>query len=733
MLADIWPEADGSLSLTDTGGAPDAAPTERKISGLRAPILAVEAGVRLWQPVMELSSLPWHELCRAQPSKPMHINRASSAAININSGGVVFFLLFRRKDAPAPPAAAAPEDDVSRDTPGTPCTSSTGDVGPSPRSPARFMTANGSERACVLKVCDGMSSTHSEFFATQLCTPLGVLAPQTRLLRRSHPDWAKLRAAAAGITGGAEVCAQLDESRNQVVLLQTLIPGKPVLRCAEALTPAGLPATARAFGRMLVLDMLLHNEDRLPCSDLRWRGNAGNILFSESGGGVFAIDTTLPRRPPAFVLEAAKKASMEFLHRLLAPSSDRASEFLREVLTQPDAVTALSAFAGSDRGWPVEIPSSALQPAVTELRAGVVEALGRLGSLHTWLTSLHASLDSSLTSFFAEAEASNEVARLVDGEIPQGKAKGGGGRNSTKSSTFRSAQRQATKAIQRISGAAATDRRIAGPADGKQVAQLREWLHVRVQSARSEIWHSGMDRSIPTGFIDDDVAAGFLPNAFELYIRLAHVVNRTTGMLEAGSRTDEPLDVDTQTAADPRGAGRRGGDAAARQQASSDSSSEKDQAAKRLQAVQRGRILRSDSPHAQSVRAGPSKSGGVGATVADTNYDGGRSRPAPIQVDGRGAAEFDVVPRGAPPPPVWQRVSNSAPPSVLDTSISRIASVKMPWEAFTSAQSDGWKDNQEDPPLTTPTFIEGVKDFFLFNRYARPRGQQSPRPGIQAL
>lgn len=249
MLAEIWPEADGSLSLTDTGGAPDAAPTERKISGLRAPILAVEAGVRLWQPVMELSSLPWHELCRAQPSKPMHINRASSAAININSGGVVFFLLFRRKDAPAPPAAAAPEDDVSRDTPGTPYTSSTGDVGPSPRSPARFMTANGSERACVLKVCDGMSSTHSEFFATQLCTPLGVLAPQTRLLRRSHPDWAKLRAAAAGITGGAEVCAQLDESRNQVVLLQTLIPGKPVLRCAEALTPAGLPATARAFGR----------------------------------------------------------------------------------------------------------------------------------------------------------------------------------------------------------------------------------------------------------------------------------------------------------------------------------------------------------------------------------------------------------------------------------------------------------------------------------------------------
>jgi hypothetical protein len=34
---------------------------------------------------------------------------------------------------------------------------------------------------------------------------------------------------------------------------------------------------------MLLLDMLLGNADRLPCSDLGWRGNKDNVLFAGQG------------------------------------------------------------------------------------------------------------------------------------------------------------------------------------------------------------------------------------------------------------------------------------------------------------------------------------------------------------------------------------------------------------------------------------------------------------------
>lgn len=62
--------------------------------------------------------------------------------------------------------------------------------------------------------------------------------------------------------------------------------------CAAAEHPAGTPATVLihrltinerlqrhpSFCRVLLLDMLLGNPDRLPCSRLMWAGNSGNLL-----------------------------------------------------------------------------------------------------------------------------------------------------------------------------------------------------------------------------------------------------------------------------------------------------------------------------------------------------------------------------------------------------------------------------------------------------------------------
>lgn len=39
--------------------------------------------------------------------------------------------------------------------------------------------------------------------------------------------------------------------------------------------------TAAALGRVLMLDLVIRNEDRLPCRQLRWRGNAANLLLAD--------------------------------------------------------------------------------------------------------------------------------------------------------------------------------------------------------------------------------------------------------------------------------------------------------------------------------------------------------------------------------------------------------------------------------------------------------------------
>ena len=69
------------------------------------------------------------------------------------------------------------------------------------------------------------------------------------------------------------------------------------------------------------------------------------------------------------------------------------------------------------------------------------------------LQALYKSLDVALSNFFAAAEASPIVVRMVDVDVPAPKKKEGGCGGKGGNGTFRKAQAQATKAIQRITGA----------------------------------------------------------------------------------------------------------------------------------------------------------------------------------------------------------------------------------------------------------------------------------------
>eukprot|EP00210_Caulerpa_lentillifera_P003123 g2984.t1 len=64
------------------------------------------------------------------------------------------------------------------------------------------------------------------------------------------------------------------------------------------------------IGKLFVLDMALGNPDRLPCEDLRWRGNSGNVLLgselSRFKNQFIAIDSCFPRQPPSFQLTHEK-------------------------------------------------------------------------------------------------------------------------------------------------------------------------------------------------------------------------------------------------------------------------------------------------------------------------------------------------------------------------------------------------------------------------------------------
>ena len=78
--------------------------------------------------------------------------------------------------------------------------------------------------------------------------------------------------------------------KHECALVQRFVVGAPF----------SSPRSAR-LGRVFVLDCLLANADRMPCAELGWRGNRGNLLLANTKEGGFvlcAIDQSVARRVP---------------------------------------------------------------------------------------------------------------------------------------------------------------------------------------------------------------------------------------------------------------------------------------------------------------------------------------------------------------------------------------------------------------------------------------------------
>ncbi|KAK1292385.1 Dual specificity protein phosphatase PHS1 [Acorus calamus] len=210
---------------------------------------------------IESSDISWNMLSSLHHTEHTSIAEQSEDEMNralevtVNSGGVVFFALFN-----------IPENDNS-----------------SPK-----------EAAAVIKISSSRMATQSERLGYEFAKWLGIRTPQAKVVHNSSLEWQQIKDAAekskkAAVSLGDEVgeitCSELLEALelSRCILLMNYVHGSPLLESSDAFdSREAAGKTAAALGRVLMLDLILRNEDRLPCRHLGWRGNYGNLLFSDN-------------------------------------------------------------------------------------------------------------------------------------------------------------------------------------------------------------------------------------------------------------------------------------------------------------------------------------------------------------------------------------------------------------------------------------------------------------------
>ncbi|KAF8661784.1 hypothetical protein HU200_056738 [Digitaria exilis] len=198
-----------------------------------------------------LSSLHHTEHSSGSEHSEDEMNKALE--VTVNSGGVVFFALF----------------------------SSSGN------------SELAQEAAAVIKFSSSKMATQAERLGYEFARLLGVQTPQARVVYNSSPEWQGIKhaaenARAVAISNNDEVgemtCSELLEALelSRCLLLMSYIHGSPLLESSKAFNSRETACvTASSLGRVLMLDLILRNEDRLPCRQLGWRGNPANLMISD--------------------------------------------------------------------------------------------------------------------------------------------------------------------------------------------------------------------------------------------------------------------------------------------------------------------------------------------------------------------------------------------------------------------------------------------------------------------
>lgn len=246
-----------------------------------AAMLDIESSSFSWN---MLSSL--HHAENGNSTEQTEDEMSKALEVTVNSGGVVFFALFNQPgyDELIPKEAAA-----------------------------------------VIKFSSSRMATQSERLGYEFAKWLGVRIPQVRVIHNSSPEWQLIREAAerakdVAMSEGDEVgemtCSELLEALelSRCLQLMNYIHGSPLLESTSAFdSQEAAGRTAQALGRILVLDLVIRNEDRLPCRRLRWRGNPANLLLADKmetesvDSFQVVFDTAIKKYRPGVVLALQKE------------------------------------------------------------------------------------------------------------------------------------------------------------------------------------------------------------------------------------------------------------------------------------------------------------------------------------------------------------------------------------------------------------------------------------------
>ncbi|MED6194489.1 Very-long-chain (3R)-3-hydroxyacyl-CoA dehydratase [Stylosanthes scabra] len=223
--------------------------------------------VNLWERLgkaemldIESSMFSWERLASLHHTEHSSINENSEDEMNkalevtVNSGGVVFFAFFNGLG---------------------------GD------------NALPKEAAAVIKISSSRLATQSERLGYEFARWLGVRTPQARVIHNTSSEWLQIKeatekardaASSKGDESGEMTCSELLEALElgRCLYFMSYVHGSPLLESSSAFESREIAErTSAALGRVLMLDLVIRNEDRLPCRQLRWRGNSANLLFAE--------------------------------------------------------------------------------------------------------------------------------------------------------------------------------------------------------------------------------------------------------------------------------------------------------------------------------------------------------------------------------------------------------------------------------------------------------------------
>ncbi|TVU21189.1 hypothetical protein EJB05_30813 [Eragrostis curvula] len=613
----------GSFSLFSSGDLSDLVRTESTGKEENQLIFDQPPEISLWERLgnaspldIESSDFSWsmlsslHHTEHSSSSEHSEDETSKALEVTVNSGGVVFFAIFNSSGLSGLPK----------------------------------------ELAAVIKFASSKMATQAERLGYEFARLLRVKTPQARIVYNSCEEWQQIRHAAenareVAISNNDEVgemtCSELLEALelSRCLLLMSYIHGSPLLENSKAFNSVDAACiTASSLGRVLMLDLILRNEDRLPCRQLGWRGNPANLMISDkscspnvdrledsnskmgspnqqitkifhrekrshSENGRFepqelnvmsskveslrreteneectngkfhiiAIDTGVPRRPPAGRRVKDHERYPKVVE-LIVNSSDYCSNILYEISSGKLGQPGLDDFSSTDSSCSLSDEENAA--VIHEFRGSFRAALRDLEGFHLFLLQLYQKLDGVLRVFWSviskssEESENNDVA-ILDSPSPRGSystpcppskqinSELHGDSEMLKSATKPSSagSRGSLDSVSPMSRDSGSNKYLKGSAEAPRSLRMTMKLRDLYKNPKVdpetlkeiEQWNEALktdvikfcqENNFHSGFFDG-TESNMVADAYELKIRLEHIIERVS-LISDAANTERP-------------------------------------------------------------------------------------------------------------------------------------------------------------------------------------------------